>query len=164
MFAVSGCGQKAQTRTVEGDVTGQGVSIDTEETDSDSSITVSVSMAKTLNPLVNSDESVDMALSLLYEKLIVIGPDGKAEPNIAQSWTFNEDGSEFTPQGNVTTNALAEDLFGAAPFANFVNYFKGKTFRLNWSNSNYGTYSMATFTPTSGSQSAVLYGTLIHED
>lgn len=93
MFAVSGCGQKAQTRTVEGDVTGQGVSIDTEETDSDSSITVSVSMAKTLNPLVNSDESVDMALSLLYEKLIVIGPDGKAEPNIAQSWTFNEDGS-----------------------------------------------------------------------
>ena len=62
MFAVSGCGQKAQTRTVEGDVTGQGVSIDTEETDSDSSITVSVSMAKTLNPLVNSDESVDMAL------------------------------------------------------------------------------------------------------
>ena len=92
MLAITGCGKKAQTRTIEGDVTGQGVSIDT-EAEAEDSVTISVNMAKTLNPLVNSDESVDMALSLLYEKLIVIGADGKAEPNIAQSWTFNEDGS-----------------------------------------------------------------------
>lgn len=29
----------------------------------------------------------------MYEKLINIGADGKAEHNIAESWTFNEDGS-----------------------------------------------------------------------
>ena len=91
LLTLSGC-TKTQTRTVAGDVTGQGVSID-READTQDVITLSMSMAKTLNPLVNSDESVDRVLSLMYEKLINIGSDGKAAANIADSWTFNEDGS-----------------------------------------------------------------------
>ena len=57
LLTLSGC-TKTQTRTVAGDVTGQGVSID-READTQDVITLSMSMAKTLNPLVNSDESVD---------------------------------------------------------------------------------------------------------
>lgn len=92
IFAVTGCSKNAQTKTIEGEITGHGASIDT-ETSNEDSLTISSNMAKTLNPLVNSDESVDAALSLLYEKLVVIDSQGKAQPNIAESWTFNEDGS-----------------------------------------------------------------------
>ncbi len=91
VLLVTGC-TRTQTTTVSGDVTGQGVSID-KEADTEDVITMSMSMAKTLNPLINSDESVDRVLSLMYEKLITIGADGKAQPNIADSWTFNADGS-----------------------------------------------------------------------
>lgn len=91
VFLLTGC-TRTRTTTVSGDVTGQGVSID-KEADTEDVITISMSMAKTLNPLVNSDKSVDRVLSLMYEKLITIGSDGKATPNIADSWTFNEDGS-----------------------------------------------------------------------
>lgn len=89
---LTGCSSRTQTKTVEGDLKGQSVSID-READTEDMITLSMSMAKTLNPLINSDESVDRVLSLMYEKLINIGTDGKAVPNIAESWTFNEDGS-----------------------------------------------------------------------
>ena len=63
--------------------------------------------SKTLNPLVNSDESVDAALSLMYEKLIVIDESGKAQPNIAESWTFDEDGS--TAYINLKNNVCFSD-------------------------------------------------------
>ncbi|MCD8036066.1 MAG: peptide ABC transporter substrate-binding protein [Clostridiales bacterium] len=91
LLLMTGC-TRTKTTTVSGDVAAQGVSIDKEE-DIEDVITMSMSMAKTLNPLTNSDESVDRVLSLIYEKLINIGSDGKAEPNIADSWTFNDDGS-----------------------------------------------------------------------
>ncbi len=90
-LCITGCSSEAEVKTVEGDIKEHSVSVDKE--DRDDIVTISMSMAKTLNPLVNSDESVDRALSLMYEKLINIGADGKAEPNIAESWTFNEDGS-----------------------------------------------------------------------
>jgi peptide/nickel transport system substrate-binding protein len=106
MFAVTGCSKNAQTRTVEGEVTGQGASIDT-DTSNEDYITISSNMAKTLNPLVNSDESVDAALSLMYEKLIVIDESGKAQPNIAESWTFDEDGS--TAYINLKNNVCFSD-------------------------------------------------------
>ena len=106
MFAVTGCSKNAQTRTVEGEVTGQGAPIDT-DTSNEDYITISSNMAKTLNPLVNSDESVDAALSLMYEKLIVIDESGKAQPNIAESWTFDEDGS--TAYINLKNNVCFSD-------------------------------------------------------
>ncbi|GFI62162.1 oligopeptide-binding protein AppA [Clostridiales bacterium] len=91
ILLVTGCSKKSSANT-QSEVASQGVSIDKQINTTDV-ITISMSMTKTLNPLINSDESVDRALSLLYEKLINIGADGKAEPNIAQSWEFNEDGS-----------------------------------------------------------------------
>lgn len=106
LFAVTGCSKNAQTRTVEGEITGQGASIDT-ETDNEDYLTISSNMAKTLNPLVNSDETVDAALSLLYEKLIVIDAQGKAQPNIADSWTFDDDGS--TVYINLKNNVCFSD-------------------------------------------------------
>ena len=106
LFAVTGCSKNAQTRTVEGEITGQGASIDT-ETDNEDYLTLSSNMAKTLNPLVNSDETVDAALSLLYEKLIVIDAQGKAQPNIADSWTFDDDGS--TVYINLKNNVCFSD-------------------------------------------------------
>ena len=45
MFAVTGCSKNAQTRTVEGEVTGQGASIDT-DTSNEDYITISSNMAK----------------------------------------------------------------------------------------------------------------------
>ncbi|MDD5945618.1 MAG: peptide ABC transporter substrate-binding protein [Clostridia bacterium] len=91
LLLMTGCSDK-ESKAVQSDISGQGVSID-READTDDAVTLSMSMTKTLNPLINSDESADMIFSLMYEKLITIGEDGKAQPNIAESWSFNEDGS-----------------------------------------------------------------------
>ncbi len=91
IFTLSGC-SKAKEATSDSSITGLGISIDTEN-DKEDVMTMSMCIAKTLNPLVNSDKTVDRVLSLMYEKLINIGSDGKATPNIAESWTFNNDGS-----------------------------------------------------------------------
>lgn len=90
-IALSGCSKEKEV-PIEQRAEEHGVSID-KKVDTEDVITMSMSMAKTLNPLINSDPSVDIVLSLMYEKLISIDETGKAVPNIAESWTFNDDKS-----------------------------------------------------------------------
>lgn len=94
LIFLTGC-TAAETKTVEGNITGQGAPI-TAEKDSENIINLSMSVVTSLNPVFNTDESADQVFSLMYEKLINMGNDGKAEPNIAQNWTFNEEGNVLT--------------------------------------------------------------------
>lgn len=94
LLLLTGC-SSAETKTVEGNVTGQGAPITTEEK-SENTINLSMSVVRTLNPIFNTDETVNNVFSLMYEKLINIGSNGKAEPNIAESWSFNDEGNVLT--------------------------------------------------------------------
>lgn len=53
---------------------------------------------QTLNPLVNEDETVNNILKLIYEPFIKLDASGKAIPNIAESWSFSDDGRTLTVQ------------------------------------------------------------------
>ena len=84
IFVITGC-SSSETAAVQGSVTGQGASINSENND-ETELQLSMNMTKTLNPLLNSDETVNDVFTLMYENLVNIGEDGKAEPNIADSW------------------------------------------------------------------------------
>lgn len=94
LIFLTGC-SSAETKKVEGNITGQGAPIITDG-ESENIINLSMSVVTSLNPVFNTDESADNVFSLMYEKLINIGSDGKAEPNIAKSWSFNEEGNVLT--------------------------------------------------------------------
>ncbi len=94
LILLTGC-SSTETKTVEGNVTGQGAPITTEE-ESENVINLSMSIVRTLNPILNTDQTVNDVYSLMYENLINIGGNGKAEPNIAESWSFNEEGNVLT--------------------------------------------------------------------
>ncbi|MEA4972307.1 Oligopeptide-binding protein AppA [bioreactor metagenome] len=94
LLLLTGC-SSSETKTVEGNVTGQGAPITTEG-ESENVINLSMSVVRSLNPIFNTDETVNNVFSLMYEKLINIGSDGKAEPNIAESWSFNDEGNVLT--------------------------------------------------------------------
>jgi peptide/nickel transport system substrate-binding protein len=59
-------------------------------------LNVSIRNPKTLNPLLNEDESIDQFLNLLYDKLIVLDDQQKPVANIASSWGLSEDGKVLT--------------------------------------------------------------------
>lgn len=94
LLFLSGC-TSTETKTVEGNVTGQGAPITTEE-ESENVINLSMSIVRSLNPIFNTDKTVNDVFSLMYENLINIGSNGKAEPNIAENWSFNEEGNVLT--------------------------------------------------------------------
>lgn len=52
--------------------------------------------AKTLNPLLNQDASVDNILKLIYMPLIRLDENHKPAPLIAQDWSFDEGGAVLT--------------------------------------------------------------------
>lgn len=56
-------------------------------------LNLSMRMVKTLNPLVNEDETVDRVLKLLYFPLIAMNEERKPSPSIAKEWQFSADGT-----------------------------------------------------------------------
>ncbi len=99
VFFMSGC----NSASTEGNFVVSGGSQQT-ESESQETLTLSMQMPKTLHPLYNKDETVDRILKLIYLPLIDIDGSGKAQPSIAQSWTFSEDGQSVTIQ-------LYEDIY-----------------------------------------------------
>lgn len=91
---LTGC-TSTETKTVEGNVTGQGAPITT-EAESENVINLSMSIVRNLNPIFNTDQTANDVYSLMYENLVNIGGNGKAEPNIAESWSFNDEGNVLT--------------------------------------------------------------------
>ena len=51
---------------------------------------------KTLNPLINDDITVDSILHLVFETLFVLDENQKPTPNLADSYSFSEDGLTLT--------------------------------------------------------------------
>ena len=90
-FLLSGC-SKSDTRSIVTEEAVQSVQI-TKQSNTDDSMMLSMNLTRSLNPLTNSDATVDNVFSLMYEKLIVINAAGKAEPNIAMDWIYNDTGS-----------------------------------------------------------------------
>lgn len=140
IFVITGC-SSSETAAVQGSVTGQGASINSENND-ETELQLSMNMTKTLNPLLNSDETVNDVFTLMYENLVNIGEDGKAEPNIADSWTFDEDGktAHITLKSSVSFSdgsiLTADDvIYSLRTIDNAENsYYKSCTDHIkNWS-------------------------------
>ncbi len=66
-------------------------------------LTLSMRVPETLNPLLNRDETVDMALKAVYMPFLGIAKNGKSAEAIGKSWVLSEDGMTLTVQ-------LAENL------------------------------------------------------
>ena len=66
-------------------------------------LTLSMRVPETLNPLLNRDETVDMALKPIYMPFLGIAENGKPEKAVAESWIPSEDGKSLSVQ-------LSEDL------------------------------------------------------
>lgn len=93
VLAFSGCSSEKK---------GEGSSTKTDNSDegdtrqSGSTISLYMRPPTTFNPLVNSDESVDMVLRLVYEPLIAIDESFKPTDSIAESWYFSNEGKTIT--------------------------------------------------------------------
>ncbi|MCI8342034.1 MAG: peptide ABC transporter substrate-binding protein [Firmicutes bacterium] len=59
-------------------------------------LTLSMRTAKTLNPLKNEEETVDLVLRIMFEPLIEIDNNYKPSPSIAESWYYTEEGTLLT--------------------------------------------------------------------
>ena len=70
-------------------------------------LTLAMNPVQTLNPLYNTDSSVQQALYLVFSPLINIKEDGSIEANLAESWMLNEAGTAVTITLN--SNALWHD-------------------------------------------------------
>lgn len=68
---------------------------------------LSMRLPKTLNPLVNEDETVGKILQLIFEPLINVDKAGKPSSGLAESWSVSEDGKTLTLQ--LSTNLHWQD-------------------------------------------------------
>ena len=59
-------------------------------------LTLSMRTASTLNPLANTDESVDRILRLMFKPLIALDSNLKPQPCIAESWFYTDGGTVLT--------------------------------------------------------------------
>lgn len=82
----------------------------------DGILTYSMRVPETLNPLRNREETVDLALKLIFQPLIAFDQNGKPVPAVAESWTFSPDGTtlSLTLHQNIQwhdgTNLTADDV------------------------------------------------------
>ncbi len=93
VLGLCGCG-KDEDNKANIDSSSAVVNEDTRKSGSD--ISLYMRPPSTLNPLLNDDESVDMVFRLVYEPLIMIDSEFKAQPNIAESWYFSNEGKTIT--------------------------------------------------------------------
>lgn len=63
-------------------------------------LTLSMRVPETLNPLLNREETVDRILKLLFLPLLDFDESGKAVPAVAESWQLSADGKSVTMQLN----------------------------------------------------------------
>lgn len=112
---------------------------------SKNTITLSMRIPETLNPLRNKEASVDQILKLIFKPLIAFDANNKATPSIAESWTVSETGNVISlnlfdnlywENGNpVTAKDVAfsiETIRGAedtSMYKNVMNYIKGYSVR-----------------------------------
>lgn len=66
------------------------------EPQSGGTLRISIRNPKTLNPLLNEDESIDQFLNLIYDKLIELDEHQRPQANIATSWALSADGKILT--------------------------------------------------------------------
>lgn len=94
-LALSGCGKGGQTGAETGYTATSGASMTEEERHT---MTLSMRVPETLNPLLNREETVDRILKLIYLPLLEFDESGKAAPAVAESWEIGEDGRTATLQ------------------------------------------------------------------
>ena len=63
-----------------------------QESVSRESMTLYMKIPQTLHPLENKEETVDSVLRLMFLPLVDIDASSKAQPSVAESWTFSADG------------------------------------------------------------------------
>ena len=84
-----GCTQKEQAGVEQPFTVSGGPNLDGSREDT---MTLSMRVPETLNPILNREESVDRILKLLYLPLLDFDESGKAVPSVATSWQISEDG------------------------------------------------------------------------
>ncbi len=89
-FGLCGCSkQEKQIKNQENMDTIEGVA-------EKQTLTLSMRIPETLNPLLNREETVDRILKLLFLPLIDFDESGKACPAVAQDWEFSADGKSLS--------------------------------------------------------------------
>lgn len=91
LLLLSGCGNMDGSSNLEASTGEENAQASLQQT-----LTLSMRVPETLNPLLNRDASVDQALKLVFMPLIALGENGKAEPSVTQSWTMSEDGTSLS--------------------------------------------------------------------
>ena len=94
-LALGGCGQNGQVGE-ENDFTavgGEGTAELEKVT-----LTLSMRVPETLNPLLNREETVDRILKLMFLPLLEFDESGKPAPAVAESWQLGADGKTVTLQ------------------------------------------------------------------
>lgn len=96
-FSVTGCTSIAKSEYEE---TLQSINTEKKEIDikptSGGTLNIAIRNPKTLNPLINEDESIDQVLKLIYDDLIILDENQKPTPNIASTWQLAQDGISLT--------------------------------------------------------------------
>lgn len=90
---LSGCAPKeALPEGNEQDITTTQPSTDKQQdkADTSSKLTLGMKNPVTLNPIYNMDQNVQQNLYLIFDTLVNIEEDGSVTPNIAKSWTYNQ--------------------------------------------------------------------------
>lgn len=96
---LSGCAEaKQETMDIRDDTTARFTILDKtpEKTDEASVLTLSMRKPLTLNPLMNTDATVDKVLKLVFEPLFNISEDQSVIPNLGSSYTLSADGTSMT--------------------------------------------------------------------
>lgn len=96
-MGLCGCGQSGQADEENNFTASGGPNLDETELET---LTLSMRIPETLNPLFNREETVDRILKLLYLPLLDFDESGKAVPAVAESWQMSADGKSVTMQLN----------------------------------------------------------------
>ena len=94
-LSLSGCGQSEQAKEETQFTASGGPNVaETEK----GTLTLSMRIPETLNPILNREETVDRILKLLFLPLLDFEESGKPAPAVAQSWELSADGMSATLQ------------------------------------------------------------------
>lgn len=96
MIILTGCNNKKQEDENIENITSTEENYTKEENTYENRLILSMGNVNNLNPLLNSDKSADDVLKLIYEPLVIIDENFKVSPNIAESWSFSDDGLSLT--------------------------------------------------------------------